>query len=72
MPMYQKRTLLLSALRCLLSNCIRLYRCRERREHHIFRALLNTVPGLEERIMTGSEDEVTIVAELVRTFYLTF
>lgn len=41
------------------------YLFRERREHNIFTVLLNGVPGLEERLMTGSGDEVGIVAELV-------
>jgi hypothetical protein len=38
---------------------------RERREHAIYKELLRTIPKLEERLMTGSEDEVTIIAELV-------
>lgn len=37
---------------------------RERRELKVFQALLNTVPGLEERL-AASDDEITIVAELV-------
>ena len=38
---------------------------RERREHRIFQELLGSVPGLEERLLHGSEEEVDIVAELV-------
>lgn len=38
---------------------------REQREHTIFRALLNMVPNLEERIMNGSQEEVKLVADLV-------
>lgn len=38
---------------------------REKREHAIFRALLNMVPNLEERIMNGSTEEVKLVADLV-------
>jgi hypothetical protein len=38
---------------------------RERREHSIYQELMKTVPGLEERLMTSSEDELSIVAELV-------
>ena len=38
---------------------------RERREHRVFQELLKSVPGLEERLMEGSEEEVDIVAELV-------
>lgn len=37
---------------------------RERRELKVFQALLSSVPGLEERLVT-SDDEITIVAELV-------
>ena len=37
----------------------------ERREHKIFGELLKTIPGLEERLLTGSETEVGHVAELV-------
>ena len=43
---------------------------RERREQKIFQALLTSVPGLEERLKTGSEDEVAIVAELVSSLYI--
>jgi hypothetical protein len=45
---------------------------RERREHNVFRALLKSVPGLEERLMTGSEEEMGIVAELVRNLFYAF
>jgi hypothetical protein len=38
---------------------------RERREHKVYQALLASIPGLEERLMTGSEEEVGSVAELV-------
>ena len=38
---------------------------RERREHRVFDKLLQMVPGLEERLLTGSEEEITFVAELV-------
>ena len=48
------------------------YLFRERREHKIFKELLNGVPGLEERLMTGSGDEVGIVAELVGFFLSLF
>ena len=39
---------------------------RQRREHRVFSALLQMVPGLEERLMEGSEDDVVAIAELVR------
>lgn len=38
---------------------------RERREHKIFLALLQSVVGLEERLLTGSEEETGFIAELV-------
>jgi hypothetical protein len=38
---------------------------RERREHRIFQLLLQMVPGLEERLVEGSEENVLHVAELV-------
>ncbi|KAH7919091.1 hypothetical protein BV22DRAFT_1023570, partial [Leucogyrophana mollusca] len=37
---------------------------RERREHRIFQELLRSVPGLEARLMEGSDDEVGVIAEL--------
>lgn len=37
---------------------------REQREYKIFEVLLDSVPGLQDRI-TSSDDEVIIVAELV-------
>jgi hypothetical protein len=40
---------------------------RERREHQVFTKLLQMIPGLEERIMGGSEEEVVFIADLVRT-----
>jgi hypothetical protein len=40
---------------------------RERREHRIFQALLQMIPGLEERLMEGSNEDVIHVAELVRS-----
>jgi hypothetical protein len=41
---------------------------RERREHRIFRILLDMVPGLEDRLMGGSDDNVTHISELVCIF----
>ena len=41
---------------------------RERWEHRVFEELLRSVPGLEERLLHGSEEEVDIVAELVSFF----
>jgi hypothetical protein len=39
---------------------------RERREHRVFRLLLQMVPGLEERLMEGSEEDLIHVAEMVK------
>lgn len=38
---------------------------RERREAKVYRSLMKMVPGLEERLVEGSEEEVFIVSELV-------
>lgn len=38
---------------------------RERREHRVFQVLLQMIPGLEERLVEGSEENVIHVAELV-------
>jgi hypothetical protein len=57
-------TFLISARSCTVCR-------RERREYAIFKELIKSVPKLEERIMTGSDEEVTIVADLVSsTFHL--
>jgi hypothetical protein len=45
---------------------IMLFLPREMREHRIFQTLLRMVPGLESRIMSSSDDEVRLVADLVR------
>lgn len=38
---------------------------RQRREHRVFEALLQMIPGLEDRLMNGSEEDIVAVAELV-------
>jgi hypothetical protein len=38
---------------------------RERREHRVFRLLLQMVPGMEDRLMEGSEEDTLHIAELV-------
>lgn len=38
---------------------------RERREHRIFKHLLRMVPGLEDRVMEGSDEDFVHIAELV-------
>ena len=38
---------------------------RERREHLVFQSLLQMVPGLEARLMEGTEDDVLHIGELV-------
>jgi Mn-dependent DtxR family transcriptional regulator len=39
---------------------------RERREHRIFEQLLQSVPGLDEKIAEGSDEHVHHLADLVR------
>ena len=41
------------------------WRCRQRREHRVFETLLQMVPGLEDRLLTGADDGVLHVAEMV-------
>ena len=43
---------------------------RERREHRVFKELLQMVPGLEERLLQSSEEEARLVADLVRQHIL--
>jgi hypothetical protein len=38
---------------------------RQRREHRVFQALLQMVPGLKERLLDGSDNDVKAIAELV-------
>jgi hypothetical protein len=38
---------------------------RQRREHRVFEALLQMVPGLEERLLSGSEENIVNIAEMV-------
>ncbi|EAU87300.2 hypothetical protein CC1G_12213 [Coprinopsis cinerea okayama7 len=38
----------------------------ERREHGIYKALLNLSPGLEERLCTGSDEDIFHVAEMIQ------
>ncbi|KAH7919885.1 hypothetical protein BV22DRAFT_1050765 [Leucogyrophana mollusca] len=42
------------------------FTAEERREHRVFRSLLQMVPGLEERLMTGEAEDAVTVAELVQ------
>lgn len=37
---------------------------RQRREFRVFQSLLHLVPGLEERIMNQSEEEIVGIADL--------
>jgi hypothetical protein len=41
---------------------------RERREHRVFEQLLDSYPGLLERLRNGSEEEILHVGELVPCF----
>jgi hypothetical protein len=38
---------------------------RDRREHHAFEKLLQTVPGLQDRLMEGTDESIIHIAELV-------
>lgn len=38
----------------------------ERKELSVFRELLRTVPGIENRLMESSEEEAVAIADLVR------
>jgi hypothetical protein len=38
---------------------------RERREHRVFRVLLDMISGLEQRLVDGSEEDAVHVASLV-------
>ena len=38
---------------------------RERREHRVFKELIRIVPGLEERFMRSSEEEIGMISDLV-------
>lgn len=38
---------------------------RERREHQVFRTLLQMIPGMEDRLMEGSDEDIVHIAELV-------
>lgn len=39
--------------------------CRQRREHRIFNVLLQMVPGLEDRLMEGSGEDLLTIAAMV-------
>lgn len=38
---------------------------RQRREYHVFETLLQIIPGLEDRLMNGSENDIVEMAESV-------
>ena len=40
---------------------------RERQEHRVYLCLMRIIPGLEERLMNGSDENVMHIAELVST-----
>ena len=46
---------------------INVYHPRERREHRVFKQLLQSIPGLEERLVKGSEEDIVLVADVVFT-----
>jgi hypothetical protein len=65
-------------IRCLSSKCTPNFqvptlptsiRFRVCREHLIFEQLLQSVPGLEEKLVGGSDEHVRHVADLVRCLF---
>jgi hypothetical protein len=53
----------------LLLQMVHHQRNRERREHHIFQRLLEMIPGLEDRLVEGSNEGVVHIAELVSALH---
>jgi hypothetical protein len=41
---------------------------RQKREHGVYKQLMGMIPGLEERLVNGSEEETLHIADLVRHF----
>jgi hypothetical protein len=41
------------------------YYLRERREDHLFNELLRMCPGLKDRLIDGSDEEIGLVVDLV-------
>jgi hypothetical protein len=39
---------------------------REDKEHRVFQALIEMIPGLRSRLLASSEEEIRLVADLVR------
>lgn len=51
-----------------LNPTVRTHRCfSEASEHKLYQGLLALAPGLEERLNTGSDNDVHYVADMVRT-----
>jgi hypothetical protein len=42
---------------------------RQRREHGVFRMLLQMVPGLEDRLIEGSEEDILSIAVMVSCLF---
>jgi len=61
----KKRSLMSMGFDFFLLNLSSLSLCRERREHRIFERMLQMIPGLEKRLLEGSNEEVVMIAELV-------
>jgi hypothetical protein len=49
----------------LLTGYTKNHVARERREHIVFKQLLQMIPGLQERLVNGSEEDLLHVADLV-------
>lgn len=41
---------------------------REHREHKVYLRLMQMIPGLEERLINGTDEYILHIAELVRSF----
>ena len=41
---------------------------RQRREYGVYKQLMKMIPGLEERLLQGSEEEILHIADMVRPF----
>jgi hypothetical protein len=44
---------------------------RQRHEYEVFKELLKSIPGLEERILAGSDNEIRVVADLASDSFFT-
>lgn len=56
---------------CTIIHCsAQLHFQREQREHRVFQQLLDMIPGLEDRLMDGSNEDHAHIADLVIYYVL--